>query len=147
MTIMNSPLNCALGCVMADVIGLELTDDDIKRLQHPLVGGVILFGRNYQSPEQLKSLTASIHALREPSLPIAVDHEGGRVQRFREGFTAIPPMRTIGAVWATSAANGIKLAEACGTIIGAELGAHGVDFTFAPVLDLDWGESGVIGDR
>ncbi len=140
-------MNMPLGCVMADVVALALTDDDIKRLQHPLIGGVILFARNYQSPEQLKALTASIHALREPSLPIAVDHEGGRVQRFRDGFTIIPPMRTIGEVWAKSAADGTKLAEACGTIMGSELAAHGVDFTFAPVLDLDWGESGVIGNR
>ncbi len=140
-------LNIPLGLVMADVVGLELTSDDIARLQHPLIGGVILFARNYQSPEQLKRLTASIHGLREPSLPIAVDHEGGRVQRFREGFTAIPPMRAFGERWQQSAADAAQLAEACGYVMGAELAAHGVDFTFAPVLDLDWGESGVIGDR
>ncbi len=140
-------LNIPLGLVMADVIGLELTPDDIKRLQHPLIGAVILFARNYQSPDQLKRLTASIHGVREPSLPIAVDHEGGRVQRFREGFTAIPPMRALGELWQQSAADARGLAEACGYVMGAELVAHGVDFTFAPVLDLDWGESGVIGDR
>lgn len=144
-------LKIPLGLVMADVVGLELSPDDIKRLQHPLIGAVILFARNYQSPDQLKKLTASIHGLREPSLPIAVDHEGGRVQRFREGFTAIPPMRTLGEHWQQSTADAEsdakRVAEACGYVIGAELVAHGVDFTFAPVLDLDWGESGVIGDR
>lgn len=144
---LNPPLAIPLGCVMADVVGLELTADDITRLRHPLIGGVILFARNYQSPAQLKRLCAGIHGLREPSLPIAVDHEGGRVQRFREGFTAIPPMRTLGECWSRSESAGKKLAEACGYVIGAELAAHGVDFTFAPVLDLDWGESGVIGNR
>lgn len=140
-------LKIPLGLVVSDVAGLELTPDDMTRLQHPLMGAVILFGRNYESPEQLKRLTASIHAVREPSLPIAVDHEGGRVQRFREGFTLIPPMRSIGQVWANSADDGAKLADACGYIIGAELAAHGVDFTFAPVLDLDHSDNGVIGNR
>ncbi len=140
-------LKLPLGPVVTDVSGLQLGADDIARLQHPLVGAVILFARNYASPEQLKQLTASIHALREPALPIAVDHEGGRVQRFREGFTAIPPMRALGELWQVGAEEARRAATACGYVMGAELAAHGVDFSFAPVLDLDWGESGVIGNR
>ncbi|MEP7155488.1 MAG: beta-N-acetylhexosaminidase [Betaproteobacteria bacterium] len=136
-----------LGPVMTDVAGLVLTDEDIARLTHPLVGSVILFARNFESPEQLKRLTASIHALREPVLPIAVDHEGGRVQRFREGFTAIPPMRALGEVWAQEPKRAAALAEQVGYVLAHELIQHGVDFTFAPVLDLDWGESAVIGNR
>ncbi len=136
-----------LGPVMADVDGFELTADDVRRLQHPLIGGVILFARNFSSPDQLKKLTASIHALREPMLPIAVDHEGGRVQRFRDGFTTIPPMRLLGTHWDSSPQKATVLAGNVGYVIAAELIAHGVDFSFAPVLDVDWGESGVIGDR
>ena len=136
-----------LGPVMTDVTGLVLSDDDTKRLQHPLVGGVILFARNFESPEQLKRLTSSIHALRDPALPIAVDHEGGRVQRFREGFTAIPPMRALGERWNRSPEDALRIAMSVGYVIGAELIAHGIDFSFTPVLDVDWGESGVIGDR
>lgn len=136
-----------LGPVMTDVAGLVVSDDDIGRLKHPLVGGVILFARNFESPEQLKHLTASIHALRNPALPIAVDHEGGRVQRFRDGFTAIPPMRALGERWNQSPEDAHRIAEAVGYVIGAELISHGVDFSFAPVLDIDWGESGIIGDR
>ncbi len=132
---------------MGDVAGLELTAEDILRLQHPLMGAVILFARNYQSPDQLKQLTASIHSIREPALLIAVDHEGGRVQRFREGFTTIPPMRVLGQKYQQDMAQGLALARALGHIMGAELSSHGIDFSFAPVLDLDWGESGVIGDR
>ena len=88
-----------LGPVMLDVVGTELTAEDIKRLQHPLVGGVILFSRNFESPLQLKALSASIHELRQPPLLISVDHEGGRVQRFKAGFTKIPPMREFGKIW------------------------------------------------
>ncbi len=140
-------LSFPLGPVMSDVVGLELTTEDVRRLQHPLVGGVILFARNFISPEQLKALTASIHALREPKLPIAVDHEGGRVQRFRDGFTAIPAMRLLGQLWDHSPLEAIQVAESVGVVIATELVSHGVDFSFAPVLDVDWGESGVIGDR
>jgi beta-N-acetylhexosaminidase len=132
---------------MADVAGLTLTDDDIKRLQNPLIGAIILFARNYESPAQLRDLCASVHAIRSPQLLIAVDHEGGRVQRFREGFTAIPPMRTLGAMYADDKAKTLALARGFGYIMAAELAEHGIDFSFAPVLDLDWGESGVIGDR
>ena len=140
-------LKLALGPVMTDVAGLVLSDDDNQRLRHPLIGGVILFARNFDSPAQLKRLTSSIHALRDPALPIAVDHEGGRVQRFREGFTAIPPMRSLGERWNQSPEDALRIAASVGHVIGAELIAHGVDYSFTPVLDVDWGESGVIGDR
>ncbi len=136
-----------LGPVMLDVVGTELTADDIKRLLHPLVGGVILFSRNFQSCEQLRALTAQIHALRMPSLIIAVDHEGGRVQRFREGFTAIPPMRALGRAWDEDRAAAIKTSRALGFVLAAELRMNGVDLSFAPVLDVDFGNSSVIGDR
>ena len=137
----------SLGPVMLDVIGTELSAEDIKRLQHPQVGGVILFARNFENCAQLKSLTASIHRVRQPPLLIAVDHEGGRVQRFREGFTKIPPMREFGKVWDTDRKKAKQLALEAGWILAAELRAHGVDFSFAPVLDMDYGDSLVIGDR
>lgn len=136
-----------LGPVMLDVVGKELTAEDIKRLQHPLVGGVILFSRNFESPAQLKALTASIHAVRQPPLLISVDHEGGRVQRFKEGFTKIPPMREFGKVWDHNPKKAKELAEDAGLVLAAELRAHGVDFSFTPVLDMDYGESQVIGNR
>jgi beta-N-acetylhexosaminidase len=137
----------SLGSVMLDVVGTELTVDDIKRLQHPLVGGVILFARNFKNCMQLMALTASIHDLRSPPLLIAVDHEGGRVQRFREGFTKIPPMREFGKIWDKNPKKARELATEAGWILAAELRAHGVDFSFAPVLDMDYGDSLVIGDR
>src|ERR671920_203764 len=96
---MSQAKSIPLGPVVCDVIGKELCEDDRRRLLHPLTGGVILFTRNYESPEQLQRLTSEIHALREPALVISVDHEGGRVQRFRPGFTVLPPMRTLGMVW------------------------------------------------
>jgi len=136
-----------LGPVMVDVGGMELTPDDIERLQHPQVGGVILFARNFAAPLQLIQLAHSIRELRTPALLIAVDHEGGRVQRFRHGFTAIPPMRELGKLWDRDPAQGIAAARGCGFVMGSELQAHGVDFSFAPVLDVDYGESSVIGDR
>ena len=135
------------GPVMLDVAGTELTDDDRQRLAHRLVGGVILFARNYASPEQLARLTGEIHALRQPPLLIAVDHEGGRVQRFREGFTALPAMRELGAAWDSDPSRARKLAEAVGYVLAAELRARGVDLSFTPVLDVDHGNSSVIGDR
>lgn len=137
----------ALGPVMLDVVGTELTPADVKRLQHPLVGGVILFARNFESPEQLKALTASIHAVRQPPLLISVDHEGGRVQRFREGFTKIPAMREFGKIWDKHPKKAKELVEEAGWILAAELRARGVDFSYTPVLDMDYGESQVIGDR
>lgn len=136
-----------IGPVMLDVTGKVLTPDDEKRLRHPLVGGVILFGRNYESPSQLVELTASIRAARAPALLIAVDHEGGRVQRFREGFTRIPPMRELGKLWNAHPKKAKHLAEQVGWVLASELRAHGVDFSFTPVLDVDYGSSSVIGDR
>lgn len=136
-----------LGPVMLDIVGTELDADDIRRLQHPLVGGVILFARNFISSAQLRALTASIHAVRQPPLLIAVDHEGGRVQRFREGFTHLPAMRELGKIWDHHPKRARQLAEEAGWILAAELRAHGVDFSFTPVLDMDYGESQVIGDR
>ena len=137
----------ALGPVVLDVAGTELTPDDRCRLQHPLTGGVILFSRNYAAPDQLLRLTAEIHALRSPALIIAVDHEGGRVQRFRQGFTAIPAMRELGRVWDANPQEAKHLAHQVGFVLAAELRAHGIDLSFAPVLDVDHGNSNVIGDR
>ena len=136
-----------IGPVMLDVAGKVLTPEDEKRLRHPLVGGVILFGRNYESPRQLAELTAGIRAIRTPQLLIAVDHEGGRVQRFREGFTRIPPMREFGKLWDAHPKKAKHLAEQTGWVLASELRAHGIDFSFTPVLDVDYGSSGVIGDR
>lgn len=137
----------SLGPVMVDVFGFVLTDDDRKRLLHPLTGGVILFARNYQSSSQLIALTTEIRALRTPHLLIAVDHEGGRVQRFREGFTVLPAMRILGRIWERNPSQAIHLAQDCGYVLAAELRAHGIDLSFTPVLDLDYGTSTVIGDR
>jgi beta-N-acetylhexosaminidase len=130
-----------------DVVGLALTDEDRERLRHPAAGGVILFARNYENTQQLKSLTEEAQRIREPALPICVDHEGGRVQRFREGFTAIAPMRELGRLWDRDKEAAKETARAAAYVIAAELGAHGIDFSFAPVLDLDYGASSVIGDR
>jgi beta-N-acetylhexosaminidase len=136
-----------LGPIMLDPSGLALTEDDRRLLLHPAVGGAILFAHNYQSPEQLAALTAEIRALRTPELLICSDHEGGRVQRFREGFTAIPPMRRLGELWDRDRDEARRAAHAVGYAIAAELDSHGVDFSFTPVLDLDYGSSSVIGDR
>jgi beta-N-acetylhexosaminidase len=136
-----------LGPVMIDVPGTDLTADDIRRLMNPLTGGVILFTRNWQSSEQLAALTSRIHALRSPALIIAVDHEGGRVQRFREGYTRLPAMRVLGREWDRSAQHAKRMAQEIGFVLAAELRAHGVDLSFTPVLDLDYGQSSVIGDR
>ncbi len=136
-----------IGPVMLDVAGTTLTAEDEQRLRHPLVGGVILFARNYESPAQLAALTAAIHALRTPPLLIAVDHEGGRVQRFRDGFTRIPPMRELGKIWDGQPKRARHLAQQVGFVLASELRAYGVDFSFTPVLDVDYGASTVIGDR
>jgi beta-N-acetylhexosaminidase len=135
------------GPVVIGVEGLRLSDDDRRRLTHPLVGGAILFARNFESSPQLKALTAEIRALRTPRLLVSVDHEGGRVQRFREGFSAIPPLRTLGELWDRDLAGAAREAARIGRTIADELLAHGVDFSFTPVLDLDHGASAVIGDR
>ena len=136
-----------LGPLMLDIAGTELTETDRVRLSHPLVGGVILFARNYASPAQLAELTAAIHALRYPSLLIAVDQEGGRVQRFRDGFTRLPPMRTLGEIHDTNPDRARYLTSQAGYVLAAELKACGADLSFTPVLDLDYGQSCVIGDR
>jgi beta-N-acetylhexosaminidase len=136
-----------LGPVVLDIAGKELTVAERERLRHPLVGMVILFSRNYDSPGQLERLCAEIHALRDPPLLVSVDHEGGRVQRFRKGFTHLPPMAALGAVWDRDVLRATRLALSAGVVLGAEMRAHGVDFTYAPVVDLDWGRSEVIGDR
>ena len=136
-----------LGPVMLDVVGTTLDHEDIRRIKHPLTGGVILFARNYENREQLCALTAAIHAAR-PGILIAVDHEGGRVQRFKtDGFTHLPAMRRLGDLWDRDVLAATKAATAAGFVLAAELRACGVDLSFTPVLDLDYGESGVIGDR
>src|SRR6266508_419546 len=136
-----------LGPVMLDVAGLRVTPEEKEILRHPSVGGVILFARNFESPRQLLALTTEIRALRRPEALIAVDHEGGRVQRFQEGFTRIPPMRLLGERWDADPAQARTLAEATGYVVAVELRSHGVDFSFAPVLDVDFGSSSIIGDR
>jgi beta-N-acetylhexosaminidase len=137
----------ALGPVMLDLEGTALTQEEREILQHPAVGGVILFSRNFQGPEQIATLTADIHRLRDPHLLIAVDQEGGRVQRFRDGFTPLPPAARFGTLAGEHPIQARRAAEAVGWLMAAELRAVGVDFSFAPVLDLDRGVSRVIGDR
>ncbi len=146
---MNADLNRkqSLGPVMLDVAGAALNADDIRRIQHPLTGGVILFARNYENRQQLCDLTAAIHAAR-PGVLIAVDHEGGRVQRFKtDGFTTLPAMRKLGELWERDVLAATRAATDIGFVLASELRACGVDLSFTPVLDLDYGESGVIGDR
>lgn len=142
--------------VMIDITGaMALSADDKRRIQHPMTGGVILFTRNWKSRQQMVDLTAEIKTLR-PDILIAVDQEGGRVQRFKDdGLTAIPPMRALGELWlkgdmkssGIGPLTAVDCATACGYVLAAELRACGVDFSFSPVLDLDWGVSDIIGDR
>ena len=159
--------------LIIDIAGTSLTDTDRRRLAHPLTGGVILFARTWQDRAQLLELTAAMKAVR-PDLLICVDHEGGRVQRFRsDGFTHLAPMRALGEMWrqdgkkakkgkkgqkaqsaqtrkvrlGEGALRATNAATAAGYVLASELRACGVDFSFTPVLDLDWGGSGVIGDR
>jgi beta-N-acetylhexosaminidase len=140
--------------LILDIAGTTLTPVDRARLEHPMTGGLILFQRNWQNREQLGSLCAEVKSLR-PDMLICVDHEGGPVQRFRtDGFTHLPPMRAFGELWAkdkggpgTGAMAATNAATAAGYVLGAELRACGVDFSFTPVLDLDYGESSVIGKR
>jgi len=144
------------GPITLDVVGLELNAEDRRRILDPLTGGVILFGRNFSNRKQITKLTTEIKKLR-PDVLISIDHEGGRVQRCRtDGFTHLPAMRKLGELWvaknkshhaAESAALAMAAATACGYVLATELRACGVDFSFTPVLDLDFGRSGVIGDR
>ena len=136
-----------LGPVMLDLAGTTLSAGESEMLRHPLVGGVILFSRNYRSPRQLYELTASIRALRKAELLIAVDHEGGRVQRFQDGFSRIPAMRHLGAAWDADPGAACAAATDIGYVLASELLACGIDFSFTPVLDVDFGASGVIGNR
>ena len=151
----SSDLATAHAPVVLDIAGLALCADDRRRLKHPLTGGLILFARNWQHRAQLTELTHEIKSIR-PDLLICVDHEGGRVQRFRtDGFTHLPPMRSLGEAWmndggrgtGSGAMNATDAATATGFVLGAELRACGIDLSFTPVLDLDHGPSGVIGDR
>ncbi len=137
----------AHGPVVLDVQGTVLEAAERERLMHPLVGGVILFARNFRSRRQLARLCDEIHALRRPRLLVCVDHEGGRVQRFRKGFTQVPPMRELGRLWDGDVLGACRRATDVGRTIGTELREVGVDLSFTPVLDLDWGRSDVIGDR
>lgn len=132
---------------MLDIEGVTLTPADRDLLREPAVGGIILFTRNYESPAQIADLVAEIRALRSPSLLVAVDHEGGRVQRFREGFSVIPAMRHLGHEYDKDPDAATDLARQAGWLIASELRAAGIDLCFAPCVDLDWGFSEVIGDR
>lgn len=137
----------ALGPIMIDLDGPRLTPDERELLRHPNVGGVLLFGRNYIDPEQLAALVDDIRGLRHPPLLVAVDHEGGRVQRFRDGFTRLPPMARLGERHERAPAEAERAAETLGWLLAAELLALGIDLGLAPVLDLRADVSGVIGDR
>jgi len=148
-------MNLAHAPVILDVAGLALDADDRRRLAHPLTGGIVLFGRNWRDRLQLTELIADVKSIRNDLL-VCVDHEGGRVQRFRsDGFTTLPPMRQLGEMWMDDgdggAGNGamraLEAARATGHVLAAELRACGVDLSFTPVLDLDHGGSSVIGDR
>ncbi len=140
---MSEPLG---GSLIIGISGCRLTDQDRLNLQHPAVSGVILFSRNYQSPEQLQSLCSAIKQLRQPELLICVDQEGGRVQRFKQGFTILPPLSVYGELYRQDSERGLDYAYRHGRVMAAELRAHGVDLSFAPVLDVQ-SASNVIGDR
>ena len=137
----------SLGPIMLDLKGVEMREEEREMLLHPLVGGVILFTRNYESPEQISKLVSDIHSLRTPHLIVGVDHEGGRVQRFRDGFTVLPSVTELGKRFDSDSAGTLKLAEQFGWLMAVELRSVGVDFSFAPVLDLDRGISDVMVDR
>jgi beta-N-acetylhexosaminidase len=136
-----------LGPLMVDVAGLALTDNERVRLRNPLVGGIILFSRNFQDLGQVQELVADIRSVRSPPLLVAVDQEGGRVQRFREGFYPLPPLRWLGRKYDEDNDQGRRLARTCGWLMAAEVLDTGVDFSFAPVVDLDYGASQIIGHR
>lgn len=136
-----------LGPIVIDLIGKILDSEDIRRINHPMTGGVILFGRNFESVKQINALVKAIRKLR-PNLLISVDHEGGRVQRFKvDGFTHLPAMRTLGDLFVQDALKAVQVTTAAGYVLAAELRAVGVDYSYTPVLDLDYGGSTVIGDR
>jgi len=137
----------SLGPIMLDLDSTEVSPEDREILQNPLVGGVILFSRNFSSVEQLVKLVNDIHQLREPRLLISVDHEGGRVQRFRDGFTSLPAVGHFGEIYQHNPKRAHLLSETAGWMMASELRAVGIDFSFAPVLDIDYGVSEVIGDR
>jgi beta-N-acetylhexosaminidase len=132
---------------MLDIEGLALSPADRDLLRQPAVGGVILFARNFESVDQVMDLVSDIRALRSPPLIVAVDHEGGRVQRFRKGFTVMPPMRDIGREFDRDRESGLNVARQAGWLIASELRAVGIDLCFAPCVDLDWGVSEIIGNR
>lgn len=136
-----------LGPLIVGLTGLTLTAQDIEHIQSPTVGGLILFSRNFENKAQLIELVKAIRQNGGQNKPVFVDHEGGRVQRFREGFTAIPSMRTIGRRAEEDFDDGIQLAREAGYVLAAELRACDIDMSFAPVMDLDWGNSEIIGDR
>ena len=137
----------SLGPLMVDLAGTALSDPERELLAHPLIGGVILFARNYSTPEQVAALVREIHDLRQTRLLVAVDHEGGRVQRFREGFTRLPPVACLGDCYRHDHGRALQLAREHGWLMASELRAVGIDFSFAPVLDLGRHTGGVIGDR
>lgn len=136
-----------LGPLMVDIEGLELSNEDKRLLLNPVVGGVILFSRNFHSLDQLEVLVEQIHQLRKPPLLIAVDQEGGRVQRFKDGFTILPAMRRFGEIYDNNPEMAIHLAKDCGWLMASEIRSTGIDISFAPVLDLDKGISSIIGGR
>ena len=137
----------SLGPLMIDLQGTSITPEERELLRHPLVGGVILFTRNYVDPRQLTELVAGIHAERTPPLIVAVDQEGGRVQRFIPGFSRLPPARLIGHAFDQDPKGGLELARRTGWLMASELRSHGVDISFAPVVDLDYGVNEAIGSR
>ena len=138
----NSQCNNRIGPLMLDVAGVSLTNEEKKILSSPIVGGLILFSRNYSSVEQLQSLVTEIRSV-APNIIIAVDHEGGRVQRFREGFTRIPPMAALGRLYESDRTAAIQLSQDCGWLMAAELVAYDIDISFAPILDRDYGISSI----
>ena len=137
----------SLGPIMLDLNSMEMSSEEREILQNPLVGGVILFTRNFESVDQITHLVKEIHEIREPHLLVAVDHEGGRVQRFRDGFTSLPAVGHFGEIYQHNPKRAHLLSETAGWLMAAELRAVGIDFSFAPVLDIDYGVSEVIGDR
>jgi len=141
------PINATIGSLMLDLIGVELSAEERDLLQHPMTGGVILFTRNYEDKQQLTELVKQIRAVSQQPLLIAVDHEGGRVQRFRPEFSRLPPLGEFGAIYQEQPEKALQLAEKAAWLMAIELRELAIDFSFAPVLDLDYGVSEVIGDR